>query len=213
MSDKKKIRIDVLIWFVFFLSSQIFYIHILYSEGLNAFMTYLAPDNIHEQLQNQSLMTNQLNRSVKDVFDFIEWSFSWPNSFWGLVTGIGVSITTLAFGVLGKIGFLFLLLALLAPLIFLVTLIVGIACRFSFYQEGIFYFILAVSFFLTCVLFVISFLNHHSPYGWGASLLVGLSFIYKYSGFYLNSILYVFLSVVIDFYGIKNIFRLSPGLR
>lgn len=213
--NKKKFKVDLLIYGLFFISSQIFYLHILGTQGLIALASYLDPNNhgphIHEQFKLPFQIANAPELPFRSAFDVAVQAFHWPNQLLGVLTGIGVLITGLVLGFVDRIVlFLVLLLSFLAllisPIVFVGLVLYGISNGTQLKTGSNKRIpILVISFSLTVLLALFIYEYADTPHGWRGSLFIAASWLFRDLSFYLNTVFYVGIAIISDFYGLKKI--------
>jgi hypothetical protein len=220
MAEKNRINIRFVIYAVLIVFSQAFYFNILIRQGLTAFLFNLAPDvagpHIHEVYRNLSLLSQEPESTANRSFDTVSTAFSWPNRYVGIFTGAGVGLTTLVFVPIDRFLFIVLFLALylgmiLSPLILLAASARLLTDRKPMVENKKWLAIAIVSLVLLCVLYSLIWLNLDSPRGWRANLFFWASLLVRDAGYYLNAAVYVLFVLLMDFLGIRVIYRLITG--
>jgi hypothetical protein len=222
MNEKYRINKRFVIYAVLIVFSQAFYFNILLRQGLTAFLFNLAPEvagpHIHEVYQDPSLLKQEPHNKINPSFDIVSDAFSWPVPYLGIITGIGVGITTLVFVPIDKFVFIILFMVLclgmiLSPLILLAASIRLLTDRKPVTENKKWLTIVIVSLVLLCASLGLIWLALDSPRGWRATLFLWTSLAVRDAGYYLNAFAYILFVLWMDFLGIRKIYRFLAGSK
>jgi hypothetical protein len=227
MTSEKKQTISAttvlnLIFYAAFVFSQAFYLTVLVQQGPESLATHLALSvpgpHIHEVIKNPSLFSNETNGRSAPTFDVLQKAFSWPMSGVGLLTGLGVALTSLVFNIfdwllMGIILLVLYLALLLSPILFLASflLLFSQGRPWGHHQKTLI--TIAASFLLMGTMTVLITLGGHFAAGWRAAIIFGALFLYKDAGFYLNPAVYGTIMVVFDYLLVKKVLGLRKNLK